>query len=83
MGFLVESRCRGGRVDRPAVTDGDTGSLELSATLDRQGEQAGRISISASAHRLQSCSPLAAAIARDWDPASEYYGKDDADQQDG
>jgi hypothetical protein len=83
MGFLVESRCRGGTADRPDVTNGDTGSLSPSATLDRQGEQAGRISISASAHRLHKRSPLAAAIARDWDPASEYYGKDDADQQDG
>lgn len=68
---------------RPDVTDGDTGSLEPSATLDRQGEQTGRISMSAGAPRLPERSPLAAAIALDWDPASEHYGKEDADQKHG
>ena len=70
-----------GKAKRPDVTHDDVGSLEPSATLDRQGEQAGRISIPASAARSFARSRAAAAVAVDRDPASEDDGKKGTDQE--
>jgi hypothetical protein len=82
MRFLVEFGCLRRAWRSVRRHSRDTGSLEPSATLDRQGEQAGRISIPASAARSFARSrAAAAAVALDRDPASEHDGKKGTDQE--